>query len=300
MDWIILSLLYSGVISVVLYFNFSRHPERASNPLTELLYCADCGSKLTHRQPTPGKEKIYDSDDSYICGSYRQLTHDCTMHFIKTSVVKDLILTAIHKVSTYVMEDEERFTERVRKTTEVQQEESIKEYRRQILKAQKRVKELDGLIKKLYEGNATGKIPDKHFERMLADYDTEQTALENLIFKLQPKVAEYTLESVKVEKFIEIVKKYTDFSELTTPMLNEFIEKVVVYEADKSTGDRRQKVDVYFNFIGKFSPPEEPLVLSAEQKGAELKALKQGNREREQNKLHMRRVRERQRATGSV
>ena len=140
------------------------------------------------------------------------------MHFIKTSVVKDLILTAIHKVSTYVMEDEERFTERVRKTTEVQQEESIKEYRRQILKAQKRVKELDGLIKKLYEGNATGKIPDKHFERMLADYDTEQTALENLIFKLQPKVAEYTLESVKVEKFIEIVKKYTDFSELTTPM----------------------------------------------------------------------------------
>ena len=228
------------------------------------------------------------------------MTRDCTMHFIKTSVVRDLILTAIHKVSTYVMEDEERFAERVRKTTEVRQEESIKEYRRQISRAQKRVKELDELIKKLYEGNATGKIPDKHFERMLADYDTEQTALENTIFEFQPKVNEFTLESVKVEKFIEIVKKYADFSELTTPMLNEFIEKVVVYEADKSTGDRRQKVDVYFNFIGKFSPPEEPRAMSAEQKGAERKALKQRNREREQNKLHMRRVRERQRAAGSV
>lgn len=273
---------------------------RAPHPLTGLLYCADCGHKLTHRQPAPNKKKVFDADDCYICGSYRHYSRDCTMHFIKTSVVENLILAAIHKVSAYVMEDEERFAERVRETTEVRQEESAKEYRKQIAMAQKRVKGLDDLIKKLYEGNATGKIPDKHFERMLADYDGEQAVLEDTIAELQPKIDAYTAESVKVDKFIDVVKKYTDFSEFTTPMLNEFVEKMIVHEADKSSGDRRQKVDVYFNFIGRFFLPEKAPAMTAEQEDAEWKALERRNREREQNKLRMRRVRECQKEAVSV
>ena len=86
------------------------------------------------------------------------------------------------------------------------------------------------------------------------------------------------------------------FDELTAPMLNEFIEKVVVHEADKSTGDRRQKVDIYFNFIGCFVPPKPEVILTAEEEAKAQKALAARNREREQNKLRMRRVREAQRA----
>ena len=84
--------------------------------------------------------------------------------------------------------------------------------------------------------------------------------------------------------------------ELTAPMLNEFIEKVVVHEADKSTGDRRQKVDIYFNFIGCFVPPKPEVILTAEEEAKAQKALAARNREREQNKLRMRRVRAAQRA----
>lgn len=74
------------------------------------------------------------------------------------------------------------------------------------------------------------------------------------------------------------------------------IEKVVVHEADKSTGDRRQKVDVYFNFIGCFVPPKPEVILTAVEEAKAQKALAARNREREQNKLRMRRVREAQRA----
>ena len=76
----------------------------------------------------------------------------------------------------------------------------------------------------------------------------------------------------------------TSFGELTAPMLNEFIEKVVVHEADKSTGDRRQKVDIYFNFIGCFAPPKPEVILTAEEEAKVQKALAARNREREQNK----------------
>ena len=105
------------------------------------------------------------------------------------------------------------------------------------------------------------------------------------------------LVTLERERFVSLVRRYTSYDELTAPRLNEFIEKVVVHEADKSTGDRRQKVDIYFNFIGCFVPPKPEVILTAVEEAKAQKALAARNREREQNRLRMRRVREAQRAT---
>lgn len=104
----------------------------------------------------------------------------------------------------------------------------------------------------MYEGNVTGKIPDKHFERLLAEYDKEQTEIEENLSELNEQITELTDKSHKADKFVDVVKRYTDFTEITTPMLNEFIEKIIVHEADTSEGrqKRRQAVDIYFNFVG--------------------------------------------------
>lgn len=228
---------------------------RPPHPLTGLVYCADCGSKMTHRQPSPTKKKKYDADDAYICGSYRQRTKDCTMHFIKTSVLWELILTAIREVSDYVRQDEQAFIDKVQQTSTVQMAETQREQKRRLAEATERNEELNTLIKKLYEGNATGKIPDKHFERLLADYDREQTALETEIEDLQEQIDSFNEDNTKADKFIAVVRRYTDFTELTTPMLNEFIEKVVVHEATGGRTDRKQKIDVYFNFVGQVELP---------------------------------------------
>ena len=228
---------------------------RPPHPLTGLVYCADCGSKMTHRQPSPTKKKKYDADDAYICGSYRQRTRDCTMHFIKTSVLWELILTAIREVSDYVRQDEQAFIDKVRQTSTVQMAETQREQKRRLAEATERNGELNTLIKKLYEGNATGKIPDKHFERLLSEYDSEQTALETEIEDLKAQIDSFNEDSAKADKFIAVVRRYTDFTELTTPMLNEFIEKVVVHEATGGRTDRKQKIDVYFNFVGQVELP---------------------------------------------
>ena len=272
------------------------YPDRPANPLTGLLYCADCGHKLTHHQPSPTKKKVYDADDYYICGNYRQLTHDCTSHYIKTSTVEKLILTAIREVSTYVREDEKEFIRIVRDAASAGQEQTAREQKKRLHKVEKRIVELDELIKKLYEGNAIGKIPDKHFNRLLVEYDTEQSALEQEAAGLKEGITAQAEDGMRAQRFVSLVRRYTSFDELTAPMLNEFIEKVVVHEADKSTGDRRQKVDIYFNFIGCFVPPKPEVILTAEEEAKAQKALAARNREREQNKLRMRRVRETQQA----
>ncbi len=272
------------------------YPDRPANPLTGLLYCADCGHKLTHHQPSPTKKKVYDADDYYICGNYRQLTHDCTSHYIKTSTIEKLILTAIREVSAYVREDEKEFIRIVRDAASAGQEQTAREQKKRLRQVEKRIGELDELIRKLYEGNATGKIPDKHFNRLLAEYDTEQSALEQAAAELKEGITAQAEDGMRAQRFVSLVRRYTSFDELTAPMLNEFIEKVVVHEADKSTGDRRQKVDIYFNFIGCFVPPKPEVILTAEEEVKAQKALAARNREREQNKLRMRRVREAQRA----
>ena len=133
--------------------------------------------------------------------------------------------------------------------------ETQREQKRRLAEAIERNGELNTLIKKLYEGNATGKIPDKHFERLLAEYDREQTALETEIEDLQAQIDSFNEDSTKADKFIAVVRRYTDFTELTTPMLNEFIEKVVVHEATGGRTDRKQKIDVYFNFVGQVELP---------------------------------------------
>ena len=272
------------------------YPDRPANPLTGLLYCADCGCKMTHHQPSPTKKKVFDADDHYGCGSYRQLTRDCTMHFIKTSTVEKIILTAIREVSAYVREDEKQFIRIVRDAANAGQEQTAREQKKRLHKIEKRIAELDDLIKKLYEGNASGKIPDKHFNRLLVEYDSEQSALEQEAAGLKEGITAQAEDGMRAQRFVSLVRRYTSFDELTAPMLNEFIEKVVVHEADKSTGDRRQKVDIYFNFIGCFVPPKPEVILTAEEEAKARKALAARNREREQNKLRMRRVREAQRA----
>ena len=261
--------------------------------LTGLLYCADCGAKMTHRQRSKGYQK-FDADNAYVCSAYRQLTRDCTMHYIRVSVVEKLILSAIRRVSGYVRENEDEFVRQVRETSSVQQEETVKEYKKRLEQAQKRHNELDILVKKLYETYATGKLPDRQFERLLAEYDKEQVDLENIIQALQSEIDGFNADSVKTDKFILLVKKYSDFTELTTPMLNEFVERVVIHEADKSTGERIQKVDIYFNFIGQFDVelPDDELTTDQLEKGR--KRLNGNNRERESNRERMRLCREKQ------
>ena len=243
-----------------------------ANPFTGLLYCADCGAKMYNHRGGAGRARNWKGElngkrrpdrDEYNCSIYnlsrQNYDKQCSQHYIRTEVVRKLVLETIKAVSDYVITNEEEFINRIYSTSRDKQKESIRSLKRKIAQDTKRVNELNMLMKKLYEDNISGKLSDKRFEFMLSEFENEQDTLEISMENAKAEIEKYESDTVRADKFIELVKRYTDFSELTTPMLNEFVEKILVHEADYSSGERVQEVEIYLNFIGKFElPVKEP------------------------------------------
>ena len=114
----------------------------------------------------------------------------------------------------------------------------------------KRDDELDRLFKKIYEDNANGKISDERFEKMANGYETGQEKLKLTITELSSALTEHQEQSDNGKRFLNIVKRYTQITELTTEILHELIDKILVYAPDKSSGRRVVRVDIYYNFVG--------------------------------------------------
>lgn len=188
----------------------------------------------------------------YVCSNYRHYSKTCTCHYIRVPVVEQLILDAIRRASRYALEDKASFVKQVREKAQLQQEAAVTENRRKLTKSRRRREETSRLIKKLYESYAAGKIPENHFSELLAGYDAEQKDLDGAIEKLQSEIDRYNTDSVRADRFLELVKRHTEFSELTPTLLNEFVEKVIVHEASKANGKRVQEVEIHLNFIGRF------------------------------------------------
>ena len=242
------------------------------NPLTGLVYCADCGARMYNHRGKCGMKrdalgrpngKPRGKDDIYQCSTHNNASQKfqvkCSMHYIRTVVLRELVLEAIRAASKYAIENEAEFIERVRSASEVRQAEAAKALKKRVRREEKRVSDLNGIIKKLYESYAMGKIPEKRFDALSAEYEKEQAALEESVAKAKAELADFEADTVRVDKFMELARKYTDFSELTTPMINEFVEKILVHEGDRSSGERVQEVEIYLKFIGKFEiPAPEP------------------------------------------
>ena len=239
-----------------------------ANPLTGLVYCADCSKKMfNHKCAARAKRDGREADpvsglfpfDHYDCATYSETLHreqpECTGHYINTHVLRALILDAIQLASKYAITNQDEFMQRVREASSIQQAAAAKELKRKLGKAERRVKELDTLLKKLYESYATGKLPEKRYEVLSADYEQEQAELEQFIEDSKNDIAAFDDDTDRAEQFLELARKYTDFSVLTAPMINEFIDKIIVHAPDKSRGEREQEIEIYLKFIGKFDVP---------------------------------------------
>lgn len=201
--------------------------------------------------------------DYYDCSTYNctvnRATVGCCSHYINTRALRTLILETIHNTAAFASADEKAFAEKVRLASQVRQDESAKDLKRKLNKDRKRSTELDALIKKLYEAYATGKLTEKRFELMLGDYEAEQAALEEAISQEQQSLNAFQADTAKVDQFLTIAKKYTDFAVLTTPMILKFVDKIFVHAPKKINGERTQEIEIHLNYIGHFElPPSEP------------------------------------------
>ena len=247
--------------------NVRRYPNGwgEAAPLTGLLYCADCGSKMYVHRTNNGRRI-----SQYTCSNYTKIpcgTLCPTQHRINESAVLTLVSDTLRAIAEYSRNDRTEFIHTVQETQVAQQSADISKKRRRLAAAQKRAGELEKLICKIYEDNALGKLPDARYKALDAQYAKEQDALEIEIAELEKAVTGYEQSQKSAEKFIALIDKYENFDTLTNTMLNKFVEKILVHErARKGSQDTTQEIEIYFNFLGRYIPPSlQPVPLTPEE-----------------------------------
>ena len=213
-----------------------------------LLYCADCGRKLSfHRKADEPAEKHH-----YLCENYRSNTANCTMHYIRNVVVERIVLENLKEVIQYVSNYEDEFVRMVMDSDMRQRNRELSQKKKRLAEIQKRIGELDTIFQRIYEDNIIGKLSDERFMKMSKGYEDEQHTLQTEADEIQSELQQEEKKSVDVKRFLAIVKKYTDLTELTPEILREFIDKIIVHAPDKSSGRRLQEIEIIYNHIGEF------------------------------------------------
>ena len=213
-----------------------------------LLYCADCGRKLSfHRKADEPAEKHH-----YLCENYRSNTANCTMHYIRNVVVERIVLENLKEVIQYVSNYEDEFVRMIMDSDMRQRNRELSQKKKRLAEIQKRIGELDTIFQRIYEDNIIGKLSDERFMKMSKGYEDEQRTLQTEADGIQSELQQKEKKSVDVKRFLAIVKKYTDLTELTPEILREFIDKIIVHAPDKSSGRRLQEIEIIYNHIGEF------------------------------------------------
>ncbi|MBM6969842.1 DUF4368 domain-containing protein [Mordavella massiliensis] len=228
-----------------------------------LLYCADCGSKLhfaTGKNMTP-------QQDCYRCSRYKSNTGDCTMHFIREETLKRFVLQRIFDVTALFFDDAMAFEEAAKKQRFQEAEKEAKKRKREIAQAEKRIAELDRIFKRIYEDDISGTISHERFLKLSADYEAEQKELTEQVKTWREAVETFEQDQADFASFAAIVRKYVGIRELTPTIVNEFVKKIIVYAPDKSSGHRRQKVELVWNFIGEVNLPGDDQTVERQRKG---------------------------------
>ena len=272
--------------------------EGESNPFVGKIFCADCGGKMHYRNEgkRAGRKwrglpdgSVRTTPACYNCGNYNN-SHDqsgkvCCSHNIQAKVIDQFVLETIQYACKSVRMDERAFVESIRSASEIREQSEAKKLKAALKHQEKRYAELDILLKKVYEDNALGRLPDKRYEMLSAGYEKEQAELEQSIKACREQLTQYDEDTDRTEEFLALAHKYTDITELTPVIINEFVDKILVHKAEKIDGERVMEIEIYLNFIGKVELPAQELTEE------ELAEIKEKQRLRERNAMYQRRRR---------
>lgn len=242
------------------------HPEmssrsvRSKSVLRGLMICGECGKPMRFHAKSHDEEK-----GEFICATHKKSVgyaqRLCTHNAIRISVVREIVKNVIQTVSRYAITDEDGFRRALSKQAQQAQPDLQKRISRQIRAREKRIAELEHLLKKLYEDYALGRISETRFEKLSASYEQEEAYLKEILITEKAQLAEAQKEANHTEQFLALARKYRDCTEITDDMIRVFVEKIVVHKTVRSaTGQKTRQIEVHLSFIGQF-------VLSPEARG---------------------------------
>lgn len=217
-----------------------------------LLVCADCGSNL-HFHFNQGNPEI----KYFNCSNYKGNRGSCTStHYVRVDFLEQVVLGEIRRLTKFASLYEDEFLKAVIGHSQQAAETDRKLNEKELKALLARDEELDGLFERIYEDNVSGKLSDDRFAKMSRRYEDEQKELAEKIKKLRSEIEKQSSQAMTTDMFISLVRKYTRARKLTPRMLNELVEKIEVYHAEKIDGVWEQRLRIHYNCVGEITIPK--------------------------------------------
>ena len=259
-NWVVFQDVHEAIIERAVYEQVQQKRGKTRkrrtnngehNMFSGLLVCADCGSNL-HFHFNQGNPEI----KYFNCSNYKGNRGTCTStHYVRVDFLEEVVLGEIRRLTKFASLYEDEFVKAVigHSQQAEQTDRKLKEKELQTLLA--RDEELDGLFERIYEDNVSGKLSDDRFAKMSRRYEDEQKELSEKIKKLRSEIEKQSSRSMTTDMFIGLVRKYTRARKLTPRMLNELIEKIEVFNAEKIDGVWEQRLRIHYNCVGTIEIP---------------------------------------------
>ena len=221
------------------------------NMFSGLLVCADCGSNL-HFHFNQGNPEI----KYFNCSNYKGNRGTCTStHYVRVDFLEEVVLGEIRRLTKFASLYEDEFVKAVIGHSQQAEQTDRKLKEKELKTLLARDEELDGLFERIYEDNVSGKLSDDRFAKMSRRYEDEQKELSEKIKKLRSEIEKQSSRSMTTDMFIGLVRKYTRARKLTPRMLNELVEKIEVFNAEKIDGVWEQRLRIHYNCVGTIEIP---------------------------------------------
>ena len=261
--WQITENVHEPIIDRITFENVERMLKNAPvkrpngdgeiHALSGLMYCKDCGTKMHIRTiHKNGKVQHVTYCSEYAKGKAKHPKCN-SPHRIDVDEVMENIAEVLQKIAQYSLENKAEFEKLVKESLYKEQTEEVKKNQKRIPQITDRIKQIERVMNKLYEDNALGNIERERYELLSRKYAEEYYSLKAEQEKIEEHLSEFENANQRAKNFIKLAESYSDFEELTSTAINEFISKIVVHERDvKRAKYVVQRIEVYFNYIGKF------------------------------------------------
>ena len=189
------------------------------------LYCGECSRLYLHRGKT-----IRPENNNFQCGGFQTRTKKCTAHYIRESVLDQIVLQNLKMVTAFAREQPDEFYEMALRNGEKEAEKFYETAEREKVQLESRVRELDNIIRCLYEDRVCGRITPERYDVMAGGYEQEQAKLRQELKSITARINEIDMREMCIREFMSKAREYIEMPKLTPELLQVFIRRIEVYE----------------------------------------------------------------------